>query len=430
VTVFGASVAIDGDTVVVGAPRDDHAVNGGDEEDEGSAYVFERDEGGLGAWGQVKKLTAGDAAALDEFGYSVAIDGDTVVVGARFDDHEVNGGTQNAKGSAYVFERNSGGPNGWGQVKKLTASDAFAVDLFGSSVAIDGDRLVVGASGDDHAGNGGAGSEKGSAYVFEWDAGGAGAWGKVAKLTASDAFLNDEFGTGVAVDSGTVGVGAPFTGQFAMPRRGSAYVYDILPEPEPDGLLFSLQNGSLAIPDAGTVRDEDIVLWDPEDGYSMFWDGSEHGLTANVDGFSALEDGSLLLSLASNASVAGVGPVSHADILRWHEEEHGLDEDLFLCRPVVPELEGGTICAAPALWDGSDAGLGAASEDVSGLTILGSTSYLTTSGNWTLGVLSGANEDVIACQIKCVPATVYFDGTDNGLPASATLDAIHVPAVE
>ncbi len=97
---FGGSVAVSGDTVVVGAYRDDDNGN-----TSGSAYVFERDEGGADAWGEVKKLLASDGASRDEFGFSVAVSGDTAVIGAWLDDD--NG---SASGSAYVFELDSAGP--------------------------------------------------------------------------------------------------------------------------------------------------------------------------------------------------------------------------------------------------------------------------------------------------------------------------------
>ncbi len=102
---------------------------------QGSAYVFVRSGG---VWSQQQKLVASDAAAFDQFGTSVAISGETVVVGATVDD-----GTAGIdQGSAYVFVR-SGGV--WSQQQKLEASDAAAVDLFGFSVAISGETVVVGA---------------------------------------------------------------------------------------------------------------------------------------------------------------------------------------------------------------------------------------------------------------------------------------------
>ena len=114
---------------------------------------------------QTKKLTASDAAANDRFGYSAAIDGDTVVVGAW----AKNSNT----GAAYIFERNQGGAENWGQVKKLTASDAAVSDQFGWSVAIDVDTVVVGAYGAE------------TAYIFERNQGGSENWGQVQRLTAS-----------------------------------------------------------------------------------------------------------------------------------------------------------------------------------------------------------------------------------------------------
>ena len=136
---FGISVSIDGDTVVVGAHADDDKGS-----HSGSAYVFTRDTAGdlASGWTQVAKLTADDGAAYDEFGYSVSIDGDTVVIGANKDrDKGIN------SGSAYVFTRATASDlaSGWTQVAKLTADDGAADDYFGSSVSIDGDTVVIGA---------------------------------------------------------------------------------------------------------------------------------------------------------------------------------------------------------------------------------------------------------------------------------------------
>jgi len=105
---------------------------------------------------ETAKLTASDAAADDQFGISVSISGDKAIVGAFLDDDTV---TTNS-GSAYVFERDSGG--NWNEVAKLTASDAEVGDNFGNSVSISGDKAIVGARfGNDVPSN------SGSAYVFE-----------------------------------------------------------------------------------------------------------------------------------------------------------------------------------------------------------------------------------------------------------------------
>ncbi len=192
--LFGVSVAVSGDTAVVGAYFEDAGGSNA-----GAAYVFQRDQGGADNWGEVKKLTASDAQAVDWFGYSVAVSGDTAVVGAYRED----AGGGNA-GAAYVFERDQGGGGNWGEVTKLAASDAEAGDGFGWSVAVGGNTAVVGAPGEDAAD-----TEAGAAYVFQRDEGGADNWGEVKKLTASDAQAGDWFGWGVAVSGDTAVVGQP-----------------------------------------------------------------------------------------------------------------------------------------------------------------------------------------------------------------------------
>jgi FG-GAP repeat/Bacterial TSP3 repeat len=197
---FGGAVALSGDTAVVGSSGDDDAGVSS-----GSAYVFVRT--GLG-WSQQAKLTAADSAASDFFGGSVAISGDTIVVGA--DGADDGGGSS---GSAYVFVRSG---TSWSQQAKLTAADAATADLFGGRVAIAGDIAVVSASADDDAG-----SESGSAYVF---ARSGSSWSQQAKLTASDAATGDYFGISVSVSGESIVVGAPGNDDAGW-QSGSAYVY-------------------------------------------------------------------------------------------------------------------------------------------------------------------------------------------------------------
>jgi hypothetical protein len=148
---FGYSVAVSGDTVVVGAR---YAASGGIER--GQAYVFSRNQGGTNNWGLVMTLIASYQADGDWFGNSVAVSGDTVVVGAPDAD---SGGIE--RGQAYVFSRNQGGSNNWGQVKILSASYQADNDYFGISVAVSGDTVVVGADSADSGG-----TNRGQAYVF------------------------------------------------------------------------------------------------------------------------------------------------------------------------------------------------------------------------------------------------------------------------
>ena len=199
---FGSSVAIDGDTAVVGASR------------EGAAYVFQRNQGGAGNWGEVKKLVASDAQFGDRFGNSVAVSGDIAVVGAFLEDA---GGL--SSGAAYVFHRNQGGAGNWGELIKLTASDAQAFNHFGTSVSVTGDTAVVGASRE-----GAGGVDGGAAYVFQRDPGGPDHWGEVKRLAASDAQSGDRFGTSVAVSGNNAVVGA-FGADTGIFDTGAAYMF-------------------------------------------------------------------------------------------------------------------------------------------------------------------------------------------------------------
>ncbi len=206
---FGNSVAIDGDYVVVGAIFED-----GLGSYRGAAYVFNRNQGGTDNWGQVAKLVASDAEDNDQFGSSVAISGDNVVVGARYED-----GLGTNRGAVYVFGRNEGGTDNWGQVTKLTASNPEDAAYFGYSVAVSGDLAVVGAHGEDVTG-----TNLGAAYVFDRTQGGPDAWGQVAKLTASDGEDVDEFGSSLAIDGDYVVVGT-HQEDGAGTSRGAAYIY-------------------------------------------------------------------------------------------------------------------------------------------------------------------------------------------------------------
>ena len=207
---FGWSVAISCDPAVIGACADDHS--GGT--DAGSAYVFVRSGG---VWAQQAKLTAMDAAAADYFGYSVALFGDTAVIGAYGDDHAGGSGA----GSAYVFVRSG---EIWTQQAKLIASDAAPNDQFGNSVSISGDTAVIGAYGDDLTG----GSDTGSAYVFV-NSGGPGApgWAQQAKLTASDAAPSDGFGYSVSLSGDVAVVGAWNDVHAGGNDAGSAYLFEL-----------------------------------------------------------------------------------------------------------------------------------------------------------------------------------------------------------
>ena len=200
---FGNSVALDGDTAVVGARLDNAAAGS----DVGAAYVFTR---GGGAFSQQAKLTASDPLATAMFGNAVAVSGATVLVGCSEDSRP-----ELDTGSAYVFANDG---SGWTQRQKLVATDQDArLDAFGTSAAVDGTTVVVGAPNDDLAG-----LDAGTAYVFVRNQ------GEVTlqqKLTAPNASAGDQFGTAVAVFGDTLVVGAFRDDTVQGNDAGSAYVF-------------------------------------------------------------------------------------------------------------------------------------------------------------------------------------------------------------
>ena len=261
---FGAAVAINGDTIVVGAYRDDAAFA-----NSGSAYVFVRSGT---TWTQQQKLTANDATAEDEFGNAVAIYIDDIIVGAHHADLPNNA----EAGSAYTFNRSG---TVWSQLERLVPVQSTTApvlgDHFGESTALSEETLVIGAPGDDfpetaagavyvflNVGGtyvphqkitiasgtngdnfggtvavdggvlvGGAREDSvtvgqpsfGAAYVFEVT---GGVWQPQGKLTASDGAAFDRFGWSVAVSDGVIAVGARGDATAAGPDAGSAYVFN------------------------------------------------------------------------------------------------------------------------------------------------------------------------------------------------------------
>ena len=194
---FGYSVAVHGDTIVVGAYQHDLD----SESDAGAAYVFTRPDGGWVATSTAAKLTASDGVEGDRFGYSVAVHESTVVVGAYWVD--LNATTTNS-GAAYVFTKPDGGDwTSTSTAAKLTASDGAGTDYFGHSVAVHGGTIVIGAHL--HKTND---IRTGAAYVFTRPVGGWVATSTAATLTASDGANGDQFGHSVAMDGATVVVGA------------------------------------------------------------------------------------------------------------------------------------------------------------------------------------------------------------------------------
>lgn len=199
---FGIDVALEGDTAMIGSETPDNG------DYSGSVYVFTR-TGTI--WTEQQKLLASDGAAGDWFGFAIALDGDTALFAASYDDDK---GAQS--GSAYIFTRTG---STWTEQQKLNASDGAVGDHFSEfAVALDGDTAIIGAYMDDDMG-----SASGSAYVFTRT---GTTWTEVQKLTASDGAAGDYFSQyGVTLDGDTAFIGAWFDDNANGVDAGSAYVF-------------------------------------------------------------------------------------------------------------------------------------------------------------------------------------------------------------
>jgi hypothetical protein len=234
---FGRSVAISGDTVVVGARSEDSNSSGinstpnNGSEDSGAAYIFVRSGG---AWTLQAYLKASNSGAFDQFGGSVAISGETLVVGAPLEDSSTTGvnsnpnDSANAAGAAYVFLRNGGA---WTQQVYLKAGVIEVGSAFGAGLAISGDTLAVGTQY--------AVEESGWVYVFVRN---LGAWAQHAYFKGLNTQSGDRFGSSVAISAEALVVGAPYERSItpgvngtpdynaAGANAGAAYIFSFLPE--------------------------------------------------------------------------------------------------------------------------------------------------------------------------------------------------------
>ncbi|WP_421899823.1 hypothetical protein [Maridesulfovibrio sp.] len=229
---FGYSVAISGNIVVAGSPFA--------ESNAGEVDIFYKDEGNIDNWGHIKTITASETL---NFGDSVAISGDIIIAGAP--------GTANG-GAAHIFYKDEGSANNWGEVKKITASNAQADAKFGDSVALSGDIAVVGAPMEDHSSR----NDCGAAYIFYKDQGNTNNWGERKKVVDAEAQTDDHFGAAAAVAGDIVIVGDYNKHIEEVAEAGAAYIYDI-DRTDPDKKIVPAQNqpsGTVAIIDEISVE--------------------------------------------------------------------------------------------------------------------------------------------------------------------------------
>lgn len=216
---FGQSVDVDGDLMIVGVPDDDDVQDPNSllqtDTGSGSAVIFQRDATDPTLWTRVAKLLPENRG--EGFGFDVAIDGDVAAVAARTSNLGASGA-----GVVYLFERNTGGPDAWGQVRIVFPADIQSQDGFGWSVDLSGDTLVAGAPDEDELD-----ISSGAAYVFQRNLGGADNWGQVIKLLPDGVRAGPayDFGTAVAISGDTIAVGAVGDDSAEL-NAGAAYVFD------------------------------------------------------------------------------------------------------------------------------------------------------------------------------------------------------------
>jgi hypothetical protein len=361
---FGCCLSLSGDIAVVASAADI-----GGKIDQGAAYVFYRNRGGTNQWGQVRKIVVADGVANDDFGDGVSIDGDQIVVGAPGAD--VHGNSN--QGAAYVFYRNRGGADHWGQIRKLVASDGAAHDVFGTwrAVSVYQDTTAVGARGANVGGH----VSQGAAYLFYRDQGGTDNWGQARKLTAFDGVTGSTFGN-LQISGNTIVVGtwnAEAAYIFNRDQGGTNHwglvkkllIPDFMPPTNPTN-LSSPSHAVNVWSNDNTVD----VMWsgadDVEsglDGYSVLWDTAASTVP---DTGKDIGDISLLTSppLADGSwyfHIRAVDKVGHWTAGAAHLGPFKIDTSSPNSRVFAPEFATGPV---EVRWIGSDTLSGIASYDV------------------------------------------------------------------
>ena len=259
---FGKSVAISGNYAIVGAFNEDGSSTSASFNC-GAAYIFERN--GSGIWNETAILRASNLGAGDLFGTSVAISGNYAIVGAYSEDGSSTSASFDC-GAAYIFERNDSG--NWIEKQILRASNLGLTDYFGLSVAIDGNYAIVAATQEDGSSTS-TSFDSGAAYIFERNTS-SGVWTEKTILRASNLGLTDKFGTSVAINGNYVIVGANLEdgSNNLTGNSGAAYIYQasIIMAPTP----LSFANNTLTITDRINSTDTDKVSFELTAGNSMY----------------------------------------------------------------------------------------------------------------------------------------------------------------
>ena len=383
---FGISVSIDGDYAIVGAPE------------AAKAHIFYRNE--ENGWGE-QKVLVGPAGSY--FGHTASIRGDDAIVGAVF---ESQAGLVKA-GAAYIFHRDKGGNDNWGQQARLHASNPAAEDYFGQFVAIEGDYVAVGAFGDDDKGD-----WAGAAYVFEKPEGGWSDATETVKLNC-DPRAGDKFGISGFLGGGYVIVGAYEDDHSGGEGAGSAYVYRLDQAP---------------IADAGPDQTFDCA---PPTGVDVTLDGSGSSDPKCDQLTYTWEEGATELGTGETLTLTLV-PGVHTITLTVDDGQGGSDDD-----EVVVTVSAGqstTVAAdsSPITEDEGQTAVNTGTVSGDAVTLSASVGTVTDNGDgtwsWSFPTCDGPAQSqtvTITAGGECGTAETSFELTVNNV--APTIDVITVP---
>ena len=361
-----------------------------------------------GTWSQTGELTASDGAAADNFGSSVAVSGGTVVVGAP--SHTVGGHA--AQGAAYVFTL-SGGT--WSQTGELTASDGAAGDELGFSAVVSGTTAVVGAQFHSVGGH----ADQGAAYVYTLA---GGSWSQTGELTSSDGNANDSFGGSVSVSGTTAVVGAPFHKVGSHASQGAAYVYTLSGGSwsqtgeltASDGAANDTLGSSVAVSAATVVVGAPVHMVAGHASQGAAYVFTLGGGTWSQTGELTASDGAANDTLGSSVSVSGTAIVAGAPV-------HAVSGHASQGAVYVFTLSAGSWSQTGELTasDGNAGDRFGASAAVSGTTELVGAAFHTAAGHSFQGAAYTLSSGLVQPQ----GAALGADGFGGGSPSEPTQPA-------
>lgn len=390
---FGLAVAIDGSDIVVGAAGSDALGL-----DSGIAYTFSRTAGG-GTWVQATTLRAADPSPGANFGVSVAISGNTVVVGASGDS-----AIASSAGAAYVFERTDQAFADWSQISKLAPEDGRAGDLFGfrGAIAITGGMIAVGSIGSDAGG-----LDAGAVYLFRQD-GVSGTWSLRDKLTASDSAPSGHYGYSLAISGGDIAVTALNDGPNSK-DAGLGYVafgttaqIDIDPGAFPNAINPLRSNGVVAV----AVFTTSIV-----DGDSVDFDATTIDIAQTTFGQTGLE---LNFEKHGTLHLSDIDGDGDTDAVLHFATKH--PSSGILCSDTIAVIQGKTLGGADFMGIDSIKTVGQCAKKSDLLT-----AKVLASGDFTAGSMTPSVYQITVENLG--PATAKSVSVNDPVPAGITVAA-------